>query len=68
MDLFQTTRPLFGPGFYGEMNMKICLAAMVAAAILPTIAGAQDATGQELTFTYGIGAVGLSGVYVGPDD
>lgn len=48
--------------------MKICLAAMVAAAILPTIAGAQDATGQELTFTYGIGAVGLSGVYVGPDD
>ena len=48
--------------------MKTCLAAMLAAAILPTIAGAQDATGQDLTFTYGIGVVGLSGVYIGQDD
>jgi len=48
--------------------MKTCLATMVAAAILPTIAGAQHVTGQDLTFTYGVGVVGLSGVYVGQDD
>jgi outer membrane protein len=48
--------------------MKTCLAAIVAAAILPTFAGAQDAPGEDLTFTYGIGVVGLSGVYVGQAD
>lgn len=48
--------------------MKICLAAVMAVAVLPTFAGAQDASGRDLTFTYGIGVVGLSGVYVGQDD
>jgi outer membrane protein len=49
------------------MNMKTCLAAVVAVAVLPTFAGAQDAPDQDLTFTYGIGVVGLSGVYGGQD-
>jgi outer membrane protein len=50
------------------MKMKTSMAAIMAASILPSFATAQDAPDQDLAFTYGIGVVGLSGVYVGQDD
>jgi outer membrane scaffolding protein for murein synthesis (MipA/OmpV family) len=50
------------------MKMKTCLAAIMTVATLPTFATAQYAPSQGHTFTYGVGVVGLSGVYVGQDD
>ena len=48
--------------------MRTYLIAMMATAILPTFVTAQDATDEGISFTYGAGVTGLSGVYVGQDD